>query len=301
MIVITLTKVPNSLRGDLTKWYQEIQTGVYVGNVTAKIRDELWHRIMRDIGNGQATMVYNINNELSYTFKTTRPDREVVDYDGIPLMMHLISVDKPIKHGFSDAARFHKAKVMSKRVESKTGEEQCPKSQSKPFVSIDIETTGLDATIDKIIVIGAVKSYGSHVENFYQLINTNQKIPANITELTALTSEQLISQGVSLENALSGLQKFISDLPLVGYNVHFDESFLTASCQKTRLPGLANHFYDLMPIVKKNNQFLDNYRLKTVLEAYNIKNKHPHNALADAQATYELADQLIKKRFFRFH
>ncbi len=45
MIVITLTKVPNSLRGDLTKWYQEIQTGVYVGNVTAKIRDELWNRI----------------------------------------------------------------------------------------------------------------------------------------------------------------------------------------------------------------------------------------------------------------
>lgn len=39
MIVITLTKVPYSLRGDLTKWCQEIQTGVYVGNVNARIRD----------------------------------------------------------------------------------------------------------------------------------------------------------------------------------------------------------------------------------------------------------------------
>lgn len=42
MIVVTLTKVPQSLRGDLTKWYQEVQTGVYVGNVSARIRDLLW-------------------------------------------------------------------------------------------------------------------------------------------------------------------------------------------------------------------------------------------------------------------
>ena len=38
MIVITLSKTPASLRGDLTKWCQEIQTGIYVGNVNAKVR-----------------------------------------------------------------------------------------------------------------------------------------------------------------------------------------------------------------------------------------------------------------------
>lgn len=58
MIVITLTKVPNALRGDLTKWYQEIQTGVYVGNVSARVRDSLWLRIVENIGRGEATMVY---------------------------------------------------------------------------------------------------------------------------------------------------------------------------------------------------------------------------------------------------
>lgn len=41
MIVITLSKVPMSLRGDLTKWCQEVQTGVYVGNFSARIRDLL--------------------------------------------------------------------------------------------------------------------------------------------------------------------------------------------------------------------------------------------------------------------
>ena len=56
MIVITLSKVPPSLRGDLTKWFQEVQTGVYVGNINARVRDALWERIQKNIGvNGEAT------------------------------------------------------------------------------------------------------------------------------------------------------------------------------------------------------------------------------------------------------
>ena len=38
MIVITLTDCPPALRGDLTKWLQEINTGVYVGQVSARVR-----------------------------------------------------------------------------------------------------------------------------------------------------------------------------------------------------------------------------------------------------------------------
>ena len=40
--VITLKKVPNSLRGDLTRWMQEIATGVYVGNFNSRVREALW-------------------------------------------------------------------------------------------------------------------------------------------------------------------------------------------------------------------------------------------------------------------
>lgn len=34
-----LKKVPVSLRGDLTKWMQEIATGVYIGNFNSKVRE----------------------------------------------------------------------------------------------------------------------------------------------------------------------------------------------------------------------------------------------------------------------
>ncbi len=45
MTVVTLSKVPPSLRGDLTKWMQEIATGVYVGNFNTRVREQLWERI----------------------------------------------------------------------------------------------------------------------------------------------------------------------------------------------------------------------------------------------------------------
>lgn len=301
MIVITLTKVPNSLRGDLTKWYQEIQTGVYVGNVSAKVRDELWHRIMRDIGNGQATMAYNTNNELGYTFKTSRTDREVVDYEGIPFMMHLNKNDRPIKHGFSDAAKFHKSKVMAHqgRVQ-KVPMESGHKLQENLIVAIDIETTGLNVTKDKIIAIGAVKTQNTKRSQFYRLTKIDTELPSNITELTGITAELLASEGVSLLDALKELKTFIGDLPLVGYNSHFDANFLSEAFKHTTMSSFSENIVDLMPIVKKENKFIDNYRLNTVLEEYDIKNLHPHNALSDAQATFELATKLMKKQVFRF-
>lgn len=50
--VITLKNTPNSLRGDPSKWMQEIATGVYVGNFNSKIREELWERVIDSSGVG---------------------------------------------------------------------------------------------------------------------------------------------------------------------------------------------------------------------------------------------------------
>jgi len=294
MIVITLTKVPNSLRGDLTKWYQEVQTGVYVGNVSARIRELLWDRIVKNIGHGEATMVYNFNNELGYQFRTTRQDREVVDFEGVPLMMHLDVTNGAVQHGFSNAAKFHKAKVMAHRATNKV-----QSVVSKPMVAVDLETTGLDPTKDEIISIGAVRRLeDNQVEQFYRLIKIKQTIPKKITELTKITPEMLNSEGVSLRTGLEGLQDFIKDLPIVGYNLYFDETFLAEGFKKVGLLNVSNQLIDLMPIVKKTNKFLDNYRLQTVIDEYDIENDQPHNALSDAKATFELASKLTKNGTF---
>ena len=49
MIVITLSDCPPKVRGDLSKWLIEINTGVYVGQVSARVREELWKRICENL------------------------------------------------------------------------------------------------------------------------------------------------------------------------------------------------------------------------------------------------------------
>lgn len=73
--VITLTNVPPSLKGDLTKWMQEIATGVYIGQMNTRIRDELWKRVIENVGNGEATLSYR---KWVITFKHTKQNEKLL-------------------------------------------------------------------------------------------------------------------------------------------------------------------------------------------------------------------------------
>ena len=86
MLIIVLTDCPAKLRGDLSKWLFEINTGVYVGRVSARVREELWSRICEYLKHGQATMVYPAAGEQKMEFRVYNTTWEIADYDGIKLM-----------------------------------------------------------------------------------------------------------------------------------------------------------------------------------------------------------------------
>ena len=294
MIVITLSKVPMSLRGDLTKWCQEVQTGVYVGNFSARIRDLLWERITKSIGNGEATLIYSTNNELGYTFRTTRKDKQVINFDGLPFIKHLKNSQGSVKHGFSKAAKLHRAKKIQESKLSKANSTSTRQSITE-LVAIDLETTGLKPTNSEIISISAVKRTNEQqVEKFNRYIKIKSEVPATIQKLTGLSNDFLNSEGESLEKVLEEFQVFIGNNVLVGYNLLFDQSFLNAAFIKANKQIISNRMIDLMPIIKKDQKFLDNYRLATVLKNYGIENEHPHKSISDAMATLDLALKLIK-------
>src|SRR5690625_4419711 len=109
MTVITMSNAPMSLRGDLTKWMQEIATGVYIGNLNPRVREELWERVTQSVGKGQATLSYATRNELGYQFMTHRTKQINVSFDGIPLVMIPKEADRitdGLKRGFSNQAKF---------------------------------------------------------------------------------------------------------------------------------------------------------------------------------------------------
>lgn len=288
--VITLKKSTPSLRGDLTKWMQEIATGVYIGNFNTRIREKLWERVTETVGNGEATMSYAYRNEIGYQFVTWNTERENIDYEGIPLVL-LPAREEKTSHketaDFSDASKFRDARKFS-------GIEPAAKTLIKPYVVIDIETDGLDENNHTIIELGAIKIEGEEKAEFNHLIYYEKKLPDDIVELTGITESMLKEMGVPLNEALEEFLKFIGDDILVGYGVDFDIRFINRALEKANLPRLKNVYYDLIRYVKKEKMFLRDYKLKTVLKGYGILEEVPHRALQDAILIAQLSTKVKK-------
>lgn len=94
MVVIVLTACPLGLRGDLTRWLLEISAGVFVGHISAKVRDRLWERIVDFVRDGRAIMVYSARNEQHLGFRVHHADWTPVDCDGLELVQRPNSMSK---------------------------------------------------------------------------------------------------------------------------------------------------------------------------------------------------------------
>lgn len=87
MIVIATTAVPDHVRGALTRWLLEPNPGLYVGTVSARVRDELWSTLTAVIGDGAATLVHPADNEQGFQLRTAGARRRrPIDLDGLILV-----------------------------------------------------------------------------------------------------------------------------------------------------------------------------------------------------------------------
>lgn len=90
-LVLTASNLPEHLRGYLTRFLVEVDTGVFVGNVSRRVRDNLWSRCSRAIGEGCLTMINNDpTREQGFAVNTMGSNRRVVqDFDGLLLPVTL--------------------------------------------------------------------------------------------------------------------------------------------------------------------------------------------------------------------
>lgn len=106
------------------------------------------------------------------------------------------------------------------------------------LVAVDLETTGLNPSYDRIIEIGAVKFQGDEVLGEYQtLVNPKTAISPFITQLTGITNEQ-VEDAPKLSDVLPDLDHFIGSAPVVGHNVQFDLTFLRQAGLRLDNPGI---------------------------------------------------------------
>jgi CRISPR-associated protein Cas2 len=90
MLVIVVENVPPRLRGRLAIWLLEVRAGVYVGDVSRRVREMIWETVIKGCGEGNAVMAWSTNTESGFDFLTWGTNRrEPVEMDGIKLVSFL--------------------------------------------------------------------------------------------------------------------------------------------------------------------------------------------------------------------
>ena len=87
MVVLMLERVPASLRGEISRWMIEPRTGVFVGKLSATVRDKLWEKAEKYAGNGAGILIHSSKNEQGFNIRTFGDtSREIVNMEDIWLV-----------------------------------------------------------------------------------------------------------------------------------------------------------------------------------------------------------------------
>lgn len=290
MIIVTMTDCPVGLRGDLTKWLLEINPGVFVGQVSARVREKLWERIIETTKGGRVTMVFNTNNEQRLDFRVHNSTWEPIDFDGIKLMLRpspfRIRRLQESRLGFSKASK----RLIAKRAMNKRGT-----AHHSTYVVIDIETSGLRPEEHEIIELGAVRVMEHKiVERFTLLVKPRVPITPEIQRVTGITNGLLNDEGVPVSLAINKFVEFLQDCPVVSHNIEFDFQFLRYACNSCGLPVIGNQKVDTLVLSRKKLKQMKSYKLGALAEHFGIDTSQKHRSLADCKITYELYEKLIK-------
>ncbi len=162
----------------------------------------------------------------------------------------------------------------------------------------DFETTGLYPDKEQIIEIGAIlmeKQNGVYVEieSFDQLILSDKPLSPKIIEITHITDEMLLRDGIEQEIAC---QKFMAMLDmnplLIAYNIQFDLSFLHFFIRKYYDQNyvIKNDILDVMAIYKDRHRYP--HRLDQAVDTYQADVKNTHRAIDDIRATFDVLKKM---------
>ena len=152
------------------------------------------------------------------------------------------------------------------------------------YVSIDLETTGLDSARDRVIEVGAVAFTPDHtLATLERLVDPQRPLPESVARLTGISQADL-KGAASAESAMAELAEFVRGRQPVGHGARLDLDFLNGSgmwdpdweildtldVARILLPGAASHSLPLLAIELGFSQ------------------PRPHRALDDADATRQL-------------
>ncbi|MCI8660719.1 MAG: 3'-5' exonuclease [Lachnospiraceae bacterium] len=167
-------------------------------------------------------------------------------------------------------------------------------SVEQNYVAIDLETTGLDAKLDKIIEVGAVRIVDGRKDGqYHSMINPHRKLEERIIKLTGITCE-MVENAPDIGDILEEILGFCGDLPLLGHHVIFDYSFLKRA--------MVNHGFsferkgiDTLKLCRRFMAVGESKSLEAACAFFCIERQQAHRALGDAWDAHYLYQKLAEE------
>ncbi len=166
---------------------------------------------------------------------------------------------------------------------------------TKPLAVIDLETTGINLSNDRIVEIAIVKiSPDGKKITKRKLINPEMPIPQVTSDIHGITNE-MVKDAPTFKQVANELKQFIEGCDLAGYNSNrFDipmlaEEFLRSGmefdCKTKKLVDVQKIFH-----------FMEQRTLSAAYKFYCSKNLDgAHSAEVDASATWEVLEAQVVK------
>ena len=156
------------------------------------------------------------------------------------------------------------------------------------FCVFDLEATGGNHEVDKIIEIGLVKVVGLEiVEEKDFLIRPEMKIPIFVQKLTSI-NQQDVEDAPTIEEVIDEILEFMGDSVLVAHNTSFDIPFFNSVLTRLGRSPLKNKSVCTNLMTKYMIPSLMNSNLHYMCDIFHIDHHNAHRALEDAKACSHL-------------
>ncbi|MFH0820925.1 MAG: helicase C-terminal domain-containing protein [Candidatus Peregrinibacteria bacterium] len=160
----------------------------------------------------------------------------------------------------------------------------------KPFVVLDLETSGIDPKNNDIIEMALIRyENGKEVARMDSLIKIDYVLPKIITAITGITDEEIRAKGQPLLEVIHEAEPLLSDAYLIGHNINFDVGFLKSKGVKLDVLGLI----DTVPLAQILIPSAPSYSLESLASDLGIEHTESHRAMGDVEATLDLFKHLL--------
>ena len=158
------------------------------------------------------------------------------------------------------------------------------------YVTVDVETTGLDMHRDRLLSIGAVSVDRGRIDlgGCFEIVLRQDESSTTDNILVHRIGGQRQLGGVDRSAALLQFLEYVGHAPLVAYRAEFDRTVLDRTLREVLGTQTMSRWIDLAELLPALYPGNENKTMDDWLRAMNITMIERHDALADALATAQM-------------